>query len=111
MFPTTAKRDRCQRHGSTHGAGSQRLRAGVSGLRLRHRQRRFSERNNVGEGRQRSKNQAEKRNEMPNYVQLGEVRTHYEEDGNGEPLVLLHPGGADSRAWGLNVPGLVEHFH
>ena len=47
---------------------------------------------------------------MPSYVQLGEVRTYYEEDGNGEPLVLLHPGGADSRAWELSLPGLVDHF-
>jgi pimeloyl-ACP methyl ester carboxylesterase len=47
---------------------------------------------------------------MSGYVQLGEVRTYYEEDGNGEPLVLLHPGGADSRAWELSLPGLVERF-
>jgi pimeloyl-ACP methyl ester carboxylesterase len=47
---------------------------------------------------------------VPSYVQLGEVRTYYEEDGNGEPLVLLHPGGADSRAWEPSLPGLVRHF-
>lgn len=47
---------------------------------------------------------------MGRYVQLGEVRTWYEEDGAGEPLVLLHPGGADSRAFESNLPGLVEHF-
>jgi pimeloyl-ACP methyl ester carboxylesterase len=47
---------------------------------------------------------------MGSYVQLGEVRTYYEEDGSGEPLVLLHPGGADSRAFELNLPGLAEHF-
>jgi len=34
---------------------------------------------------------------MSNYVQLGDVHTYYEEDGAGEPLVLLHPGLADSR--------------
>jgi hypothetical protein len=43
---------------------------------------------------------------MGSYVQLGEVRTYYDEDGSGEPLVLLHPGAADSRAFGRNVPGL-----
>lgn len=48
---------------------------------------------------------------MSSYAQLGEVRTYYEEDGNGEALVLLHPGGADSRAWEIILPGFVEHFH
>jgi pimeloyl-ACP methyl ester carboxylesterase len=47
---------------------------------------------------------------MGSYVQLGEVRTYYEQDGSGEPLVLLHPGGADSRAFEVIVPGLVEQF-
>lgn len=47
---------------------------------------------------------------MSRYIQLGEVHTYYEEDGNGDPLVLLHPGGADSRAWELNLPGLAERF-
>jgi hypothetical protein len=32
---------------------------------------------------------------MSGYVQLGEVHAYYEEDGSGEPLVLLHPGGAE----------------
>ena len=32
---------------------------------------------------------------VANYVPLGDVHTYYEEDGQGEPLVLLHPGGAD----------------
>jgi pimeloyl-ACP methyl ester carboxylesterase len=47
---------------------------------------------------------------VSSYVQLGEVRTWYEEDGSGEPLVLLHPGAADSRAFEVNLPGLVERF-
>ena len=47
---------------------------------------------------------------MGGYVQLGEVRTWYEEDGSGEPLVLLHPGGADSRAFEAIVPGLADRF-
>jgi pimeloyl-ACP methyl ester carboxylesterase len=49
--------------------------------------------------------------QMPNYVQLGDVRAYYEEDGAGEPLVLLHPGGADSRAFDVVVPGLAAGFH
>lgn len=38
---------------------------------------------------------------MSGYVQLGEVHAYYEEDGSGEPLVLLHPGGAE----GLDAGG------
>jgi pimeloyl-ACP methyl ester carboxylesterase len=47
---------------------------------------------------------------MPSYVQLGDVNTYYEDDGAGQPLVLLHPGMADSRAWEGNVEGLAKHF-
>jgi pimeloyl-ACP methyl ester carboxylesterase len=43
-------------------------------------------------------------------VQLGPVRTYYEEDGADPPLVLLHPGLADSRAFERSVPGLAERF-
>lgn len=48
---------------------------------------------------------------MSNYVQLGEVHTYYEEDGEGDPLMLLHPGLADSRAFEDYVPELAQHFH
>ena len=44
-------------------------------------------------------------------IQLGPVDTYYEEAGGGEPLVLLHPGGADVRAFERNVPVLAERFH
>jgi pimeloyl-ACP methyl ester carboxylesterase len=47
---------------------------------------------------------------MPGYAQLGEVRTYYEEDGSGPPLVLLHPGGADSRVFEEVVAGLAGRF-
>lgn len=47
---------------------------------------------------------------MAGYVALGDVHTYFEEDGQGEPLVLLHPGGADSRVFESNVPGLTRHF-
>jgi hypothetical protein len=33
----------------------------------------------------------ERTKQMSNYIQLGDVHTYYEEDGAGEPLVLLHP--------------------
>jgi hypothetical protein len=35
---------------------------------------------------------------MSGCVQLGNVHAYFEEDGDGEPLVLLHPRLADSRA-------------
>lgn len=47
---------------------------------------------------------------MPNYVQLGAVRTWYDEHGDGPPLLLLHPGGADARAWAPNLNPLAGRF-
>ena len=45
-------------------------------------------------------------------VRLGEVDTWYAEQGSGEPLVLFHPGGADSRAFEMsNLAGLAERYH
>ena len=43
-------------------------------------------------------------------AQLGAVSMWYDERGHGDPLVLLHPGGAgvDSRALGPNLAGLSE---
>jgi pimeloyl-ACP methyl ester carboxylesterase len=48
---------------------------------------------------------------MAGYAELGEVRTWYDEHGEGEPLVLLHPGGADARAWAPNLDALAASFH
>ncbi|MGH2726979.1 MAG: alpha/beta fold hydrolase [Actinomycetota bacterium] len=50
---------------------------------------------------------------MPNYVVLNGLRTWYDEQGAGEPLVLLHPGGVgvDSRTFGPNLGALTSHFH
>jgi pimeloyl-ACP methyl ester carboxylesterase len=45
------------------------------------------------------------------YAKLAGVRTWYDEHGDGEPLVLVHPGGADARAWGPNLDALAAHFH
>ena len=50
---------------------------------------------------------------MAHYVSLAGVRTWYDEHGDGDPLVLLHPGGGgvDSRAFGPNVGPLAARFH
>jgi pimeloyl-ACP methyl ester carboxylesterase len=45
------------------------------------------------------------------YKDLGGVRTWYDERGEGEPILLLHPGGADARAWAPNLDALAAHFH
>jgi len=48
---------------------------------------------------------------MATYVQLGAVKTWYNEHGEGEPLVLLHGGLVDARFFDPNLPALAEHFH
>jgi pimeloyl-ACP methyl ester carboxylesterase len=48
---------------------------------------------------------------MPNYVELDGLRTWYDEKGQGEPLVLLHPASTDSRAFGPNLEALSARFH
>lgn len=44
---------------------------------------------------------------------MGAVRTWYGDLGKAtaDPLVLLHPGGVDSRVFGPNLEALGEHFH
>ena len=43
-------------------------------------------------------------------TQIGDVSTWWTVRGDGDPLVLMHPGGADSRAWDDNLPGLARHL-
>ncbi len=40
----------------------------------------------------------------------GGIETWYDERGEGEPLVLLHPGQVDSRALAPTLEGLATHF-
>jgi pimeloyl-ACP methyl ester carboxylesterase len=49
---------------------------------------------------------------VADYIELNGVRTWYEKRGKGDPLVLLHLGGAgvDSRAWGPNIEALSSRF-
>jgi pimeloyl-ACP methyl ester carboxylesterase len=46
---------------------------------------------------------------MP-YLDLPQGSIWYEEQGSGEPLVLLHGGAVDSRFFEHNVGPLSEHF-
>jgi pimeloyl-ACP methyl ester carboxylesterase len=48
---------------------------------------------------------------MGRYVELGGVRSWYGEQGTGDPLVLLHPGLVDARAFGPNLDVWSERFH
>ena len=48
---------------------------------------------------------------MGKYVQLGPVKTWYDEHGAGPPLVLLHGGLVDARFFQPNLSALAEHFH
>jgi pimeloyl-ACP methyl ester carboxylesterase len=50
---------------------------------------------------------------MAHYAELGGMRTWYDEHGEREaaPLVLLHPGGADARAFAPNIDALAARFH
>jgi pimeloyl-ACP methyl ester carboxylesterase len=47
------------------------------------------------------------------YTDSDGIKFWYEEHGKGEPLLLLHPGGAgvDSRAFGPNLEALARQFH
>jgi pimeloyl-ACP methyl ester carboxylesterase len=47
---------------------------------------------------------------MAEYVQLGAVRTWYDERGFGDPLVLMHGGLVDSRFFEPNLGALAERF-
>jgi len=49
--------------------------------------------------------------DMGRYVQLGAVKTWYDEHGAGEPLVLLHGGLVDARWFEPNLGPLAERFH
>jgi pimeloyl-ACP methyl ester carboxylesterase len=48
---------------------------------------------------------------MAEYVQLGAVKTWYDEHGAGDPLVLMHGGLVDARWFEPNLGPLAERFH
>ena len=48
---------------------------------------------------------------MAGYVQLGAVKTWYDEHGSGDPLVLMHGGLVDARFFAPNLDALAGRFH
>ena len=48
---------------------------------------------------------------MGSYLDMDGLNTWYDTFGTGEPLVLLHPGGVDSRALGPNLEDFAARFH
>ena len=48
---------------------------------------------------------------MEHYVELNGVRSWYAEQGAGDPLVLLHPGLVDARAFGPHLATWSARFH
>ena len=48
---------------------------------------------------------------MGKYTKINGIKMWYDEQGSGEPLLLLHPGGVDSRALAPNLPAFAEKFH
>jgi pimeloyl-ACP methyl ester carboxylesterase len=48
---------------------------------------------------------------MATYVDLPQVKTWYDERGEGEPLVLLHGGVVDARFFDPNIDALAARFH
>jgi pimeloyl-ACP methyl ester carboxylesterase len=47
---------------------------------------------------------------MGTYIEISGLQTWYDEDGSGEPLVLLHGGLAPNETWGPQVPELAKRF-
>jgi pimeloyl-ACP methyl ester carboxylesterase len=47
---------------------------------------------------------------MGQYVDIGDVNTWYDEDGSGEPLILLHGGLCTNETWGAQTPAFAERF-
>lgn len=48
------------------------------------------------------------------YVMVGDIRTHYLEAGEGDPVILLHSGefgGCAELSWEYNIGALAKHFH
>jgi pimeloyl-ACP methyl ester carboxylesterase len=47
---------------------------------------------------------------MGQYIDIGAVKTWYDEQGEGDPLVLLHGGLVPNESWGMQMPEFSAHF-
>src|SRR6266511_2621666 len=47
---------------------------------------------------------------MGTYIEIGGLKTWYDEDGSGEPLMLLHGGLSPNETWGPQMPEFGKQF-
>jgi pimeloyl-ACP methyl ester carboxylesterase len=47
---------------------------------------------------------------MGTHIEIGGLKTWYDEDGSGEPLVLLHGGLVSNEMWGAQMPEFAKQF-
>lgn len=47
---------------------------------------------------------------MGTYIEIGGLKTWYDEEGSGEPLVLLHGGLTPNETWGPQMPEFARQF-
>ena len=47
---------------------------------------------------------------MGQYIDIGAVKTWYDQQGEGDPLVLLHGGLVPNESWGMQMPEFSARF-
>ena len=47
---------------------------------------------------------------MGAYIEIGELKTWYDEQGRGDPLVLLHGGMGSNATWAAQIPEFGTRF-
>src|ERR1700682_5728722 len=48
--------------------------------------------------------------EHEKYALVNDLRMYYQDNGSGQPLILLHGGGQTSRVWTKHIPLLAQQF-
>lgn len=44
------------------------------------------------------------------FSDIGAIKLHYDVNGEGNPLILVHGSGADAKSWEEMIPHLAKHF-